>query len=138
MYKPFIYLEVAYFPTYLPIYETYFLENWLSRWNPNINSVEVHPQLSNNRHPMDEKWKTLNTRIWIVELEIIGNLGTYHTFCSVFGGHNLVEWSPKRWAFWNGKCSLLQERAFSPTSLFFILYHATFADIMGKIETKFC
>ncbi len=33
MYKPSTYLEVAYFPTYLPMYETYFLQNWLPRWN---------------------------------------------------------------------------------------------------------
>jgi len=33
MYKPSTYLEVVYFPTYLPIYETYFLQNWLPRWN---------------------------------------------------------------------------------------------------------
>jgi hypothetical protein len=31
MYKPSTYLQVAYFPTYLPIYETYFLQNWLPR-----------------------------------------------------------------------------------------------------------
>ncbi len=27
------YLVVAYFPNYLPIYETYLLQNWLPRWN---------------------------------------------------------------------------------------------------------
>jgi hypothetical protein len=75
MYKPSIYLEVAYFLTYLPMYKT-FLQNWLPRWNlfsyrigyqdetnfltelvtkikSNINSIEVHPQLSNKRHPVD-------------------------------------------------------------------------------------
>jgi len=46
-------LEGAYFPTFLPKYETYFLQTWLPRWNPNITSVEVHPQLSNNGHPVD-------------------------------------------------------------------------------------
>jgi hypothetical protein len=54
MYKPSTYLVVVtYFPTYLPIYETYFLQNWLPRSKPNINSVEVHPQMSNNGHPVD-------------------------------------------------------------------------------------
>ncbi len=53
MYKPSTYLEIVYFPTYLPIYETYFLQKWLTRWNQIINSVEVHPQLSNNGHPVD-------------------------------------------------------------------------------------
>jgi hypothetical protein len=46
MYKPSTYLVVTYFPTYLPIYGTYFLQNGLPRRNQNINSVEVHPQLS--------------------------------------------------------------------------------------------
>jgi len=30
-----------------------FLHNWLPRVKPNINSVEVHPQLRNNGHPVD-------------------------------------------------------------------------------------
>jgi hypothetical protein len=33
MYKPSTYLIITYFPTYLSIYETYFLHNWLQRWN---------------------------------------------------------------------------------------------------------
>jgi hypothetical protein len=33
MCNPSIYLVVTYFPTYLPIYETYLLQNWLQRWN---------------------------------------------------------------------------------------------------------
>jgi hypothetical protein len=53
MYKASTYLEVVYFPTYLPIYETYFLQNWVTKMKPNINSVKVHPQLSNNGHPVD-------------------------------------------------------------------------------------
>jgi hypothetical protein len=53
MYKPSPYLEVAYFPTYLPIYGTYFLQNWVTKVKPNIKSVEVHPQLSNNGHPVN-------------------------------------------------------------------------------------
>jgi hypothetical protein len=53
MYKPSTYLIVTYFPTYLPIYETYFLQSLLAKVKPNINSVEVHPQLSNNPHPVD-------------------------------------------------------------------------------------
>jgi hypothetical protein len=58
MYRPFTYLEVVYFPNYLPIYiyiyETFFLQNLLPRWNQIlINSDEVHPQLGNNGHPVD-------------------------------------------------------------------------------------
>jgi hypothetical protein len=33
MYKPSQYLEVAYYPTCLPIYGSYFLRNWLPRGN---------------------------------------------------------------------------------------------------------
>jgi len=33
MYKPSGYLIVTYFPTYLAIYGTYCLQNWLRRWN---------------------------------------------------------------------------------------------------------
>jgi len=33
MYEPFTYLVGTYFPTYLPIYDTYFLQNWLPRLN---------------------------------------------------------------------------------------------------------
>jgi hypothetical protein len=46
MYKPSTYLVVTYFPIYLPRYGTYFLQNGLPRWNQNIISVEIHPQLS--------------------------------------------------------------------------------------------
>jgi hypothetical protein len=37
----------------LVIYETYFLQKLVTKVKPNINSVEVHPQLSNNGHPVD-------------------------------------------------------------------------------------
>jgi hypothetical protein len=39
MYKPSTYLEVAYFRTYLLIYKTYFLQNWLSRWNQRLTQL---------------------------------------------------------------------------------------------------
>ncbi len=65
MYKPSTYLLITYFltylpmyetffPTYLPTYETYFLTELVTKVKPNINSVEVHPQLSNNGHPVDD------------------------------------------------------------------------------------
>jgi hypothetical protein len=39
---------------YVPIYETYFLQNWLPKVKPNIlTQFEVHPQMSNNGHPVD-------------------------------------------------------------------------------------
>ncbi len=52
MYKPSTYLVITYFPTYLRIYETYFLQ-LVTKVRPNINSVEVHSQLSDNGHPVD-------------------------------------------------------------------------------------
>jgi hypothetical protein len=42
MYKPSTYLKVVYFPLEL-----------ITKLKPNINSVEVHPQLSNNGDPTD-------------------------------------------------------------------------------------
>jgi len=49
MYRPCTYLVVIYFPTHLPIYETYLV----TKVKPNIYSVEVHPGLSNMGHPVD-------------------------------------------------------------------------------------
>jgi hypothetical protein len=31
MYKPSTYQKLPIFPTYVPVYETYFLQNWLPR-----------------------------------------------------------------------------------------------------------
>jgi hypothetical protein len=53
MYKLSAYLVVTYFPSYLPIHETYLLQNWFTQMKPNIDSVVVHPQLSNKMHPVD-------------------------------------------------------------------------------------
>jgi len=53
MYKPSPYLEVGYFP-YLSTYIwDLFPPELVTKVKPNINSVEVHPQLSNNRHPVN-------------------------------------------------------------------------------------
>jgi hypothetical protein len=57
MCKPSMYLVVTYFHTYLPIYdETYFLQNWLVRWNQILtqlrfihNWVIPNIQMSNNQ-----------------------------------------------------------------------------------------
>jgi hypothetical protein len=53
MYKPSMYLITILFSTYLPLYEAYFLQKWSTRSNQILNSIEVHPQLSNNGHPVD-------------------------------------------------------------------------------------
>jgi hypothetical protein len=54
MYKASIYLVITFFSTYLPMYETYiFPTELVTKVKPNINSVEVHPQLTNKGHPVD-------------------------------------------------------------------------------------
>jgi hypothetical protein len=60
MYTPSTYLKVMYFPTYLSPYETYCLHNCLPKVKPNINSVEVHAQPSNNECQNSKNvWDTL-------------------------------------------------------------------------------
>jgi hypothetical protein len=53
MYKPSIYLVVAFFFNLSTYIWDLFLTELVTKVKPNINSVEVHPQLSNNRHPVD-------------------------------------------------------------------------------------
>ncbi len=54
MYKPSTYLVITYLPTYPPMYQTYFFFTELvTKVKPNIDLVEVHPQLSNNKHLVD-------------------------------------------------------------------------------------
>jgi hypothetical protein len=53
MYKPSAYLVVTYFPTYRRDYDTYFLRELVTKVRPDINSVEVHPKLSNNGYQLD-------------------------------------------------------------------------------------
>jgi hypothetical protein len=54
MYKPSNYLELTYFPTYVPIYETYFLQDWFPRWNQIVTQMRfIHNWVSNNEHPVD-------------------------------------------------------------------------------------
>jgi hypothetical protein len=49
----------SYLFSYLPMYEPNFLQNWLPRQNLHINLVEVHPQVSNNGHPVMVLWWAL-------------------------------------------------------------------------------
>jgi hypothetical protein len=54
MYKPSTYLVDAYFPTYISSYIwDLFLTKLITKVKPNINLVEVHPQLSNHGHQVD-------------------------------------------------------------------------------------
>jgi hypothetical protein len=73
MYKPSIYLVITYFSTYLPMYMTYiFPTELVTKVKPNINSVEVHPQLSNNGHPVE------NEKIRVLKILMLWSL--YLTF----------------------------------------------------------
>jgi hypothetical protein len=57
MYKQSAYLVPTSFPAYLVStihpYMTYFLQNGFTEVKPDINSVEVHPQLSHDGHPVN-------------------------------------------------------------------------------------
>jgi hypothetical protein len=54
MCKASTYLVVMYIPTYLPInVRDLFPTKLVTKVKPNTNSVQVHPQLSNNSHPVD-------------------------------------------------------------------------------------
>jgi len=49
-----IYLPSSYLFSYLSTYiRDLFLTKLVTKVKPNLNSVEVHPQLSNNGHPVD-------------------------------------------------------------------------------------
>jgi hypothetical protein len=52
MYKPSTYLAVTYFLTYLSMRPISYRIDFQSD-NQNINSLDVHPQLSNKGHPLD-------------------------------------------------------------------------------------
>jgi len=54
MYKPSTYPVVTYFPTYLPIYETYILQNWLPRWNQILTQLRFIQDWVINGHPVDD------------------------------------------------------------------------------------
>jgi len=50
MYKPSSYQVIIYFPTYIG---DLFATKLVTKVKPNINTLEVHPQLSNIGHPVD-------------------------------------------------------------------------------------
>jgi hypothetical protein len=64
------------------MYETYF-RKLVTKVKPNINSVEVHPQLSNNGHPVDgamvgagSVWSPVQTSILTI-IESVDRLARY-------------------------------------------------------------
>ncbi len=77
MYKPSTYLVGANFPTYLPIYETYFLQNWL----PRLNHILTQLRFNHNRHLMDgvlvgagSLWPTLHVVILKTTRFVMGSV----------------------------------------------------------------
>jgi hypothetical protein len=54
MYKLSTYIVVPYFPHYLPT--DLFPTKLITQTKPNMNSVEVHPQLHNKRRRVDVSW----------------------------------------------------------------------------------
>jgi hypothetical protein len=71
MYKPSTYLVVfIYFPTYI---WDLFPTKLVTKVKPTINSVEIHPQLSSNEHPVDgvlvgagSLWPLHTIMVWVV------------------------------------------------------------------------
>jgi hypothetical protein len=82
VYKPSTYLVVTYFPNYLPIYigPTY---RRVTKMKPDMNSVEVHPQLSQNEHLVDGAlvgcWLTLAHHTLMMRQEMTHTTNTYIT-----------------------------------------------------------
>jgi uncharacterized protein Usg len=61
MYKPSTYLVVTYFPTYLPMYETYFLQNWFPQWNQILTQLKfIH-----NRVITGIQWMVVAGSLWL-------------------------------------------------------------------------
>jgi hypothetical protein len=82
MYKPSSYLVITYFPTYLPKCETYFLQNWLPRWNQILTQLRfIH------------NWVLPGIIQWMVHgLVSVGSpwLGNWACMGGVEGGENLA------------------------------------------------
>jgi hypothetical protein len=57
MYKPSTYTEVTYFLNYLPMYETYFLQKGLPRWNQILTQVRfIHNWVKTGIQRMAGAW----------------------------------------------------------------------------------
>jgi hypothetical protein len=101
MYEPCTYLVVTYFPTSLPMYGTYFLQNWLPRWNRILTELRfIH-----NGHPVDGVLVGAARSLWLgvtyggVSVSILVNGTT---------GNTLEMWimqMVKKWiTLWNRTC----------------------------------
>jgi hypothetical protein len=69
MYKPSTYLPSCYLPPYLSTYIwDQFATELVTKVKPNITSVKVHPQLSDNEHPVD--WKDLKKKFFLINFSL--------------------------------------------------------------------
>ncbi len=93
MYQPSTLLIITNFPTYLPIYvyrgPTSYIMGYQDETR-SINSSEVHPQLSSNRHPVDlVKWlKWLKDMLKVQTLVGYFFLVGYSSFATWIEGHS--------------------------------------------------
>jgi hypothetical protein len=83
MYKPSTYLEVAYFPCLSPYIWDLFPTELDTKGKPNITSVEVHPQLSNNGHQVDGALVGAGS-VWLI----------WHTHTYVYNWYQFLNYIP--------------------------------------------
>jgi len=82
MYKPSTYQVITYFfLTYVPMYETYFLQKWSPRWNQILTQLRFHPQLSYNRHPVDGALVGVGSLLPCRPAQVVGIHGYLASFC---------------------------------------------------------
>jgi hypothetical protein len=104
MYKPSTYIVVTYFPTYLPIYEAYFSQNWLPRWN------QILTQLS-----FIHNW--VITGILWMDGAVVG-AGSLWPHCSSFTSYSWKRfWFPYHSSYIDFHCSYLFSYYKSPRTL---------------------
>jgi len=90
MYIPSTYLAIAYFLTYLPIWETYFLQYWLPRWNQILTQLRfIH-----NWVMTGIQWMVHWRGRWF-------NVATLYTCNSPGVGCLKLSWEIVRWTYKN-------------------------------------
>jgi hypothetical protein len=90
MYIPSTYLAIAYFLTYLPIWETYFLQYWLPRWNQILTQLRfIH-----NWVMTGIQWMVHWRGRWF-------NVATLYTCNSPDVGCLKLSWEIVRWTYKN-------------------------------------
>jgi hypothetical protein len=70
------------------MYETYFPTEMVTKVKPNINSVEVHPQESNNGHPVDGALVGIGTSVFFFLIFKFKNI--FYLFIYLFIFYNLI------------------------------------------------